>query len=67
VLTGFKHTETAESIGVRDMASGMVKNIQRSETHEIKTGGTVMPDGLTATLSPQQLADLIRYLSELGK
>lgn len=67
VLTGFKHTETAESIGVRDMASGMVKNIQRSETREIKTGGTVMPDGLTATLSPQQIADLIRYLSELGK
>ena len=67
VLTGFKHTETAEAIGVRDMTTGMVKNIKRSDTREIKTGGTLMPDGLTATLSPQQLADLIRYLSELGK
>jgi putative heme-binding domain-containing protein len=67
VLTGFKHTETAEAIGVRDMTTGVVKNIQRSDTREIKTGGTLMPDGLTATLSPQQLADLIRYLSELGK
>jgi hypothetical protein len=54
-------------LGVRDMTTGMVKNIKRSDTREIKTGGTLMPDGLTATLSPQQLADLIRYLSELGK
>jgi putative heme-binding domain-containing protein len=67
VLTGFKQTETSEAIGVRDMNTGVVKNIKRSDTREIRTGGTVMPDGLTAALSPQQLADLIRYLSELGK
>jgi putative heme-binding domain-containing protein len=67
VLTGFKHTETAEAIGVRDTTTGVVQNIKRSDTREIRTGGTVMPDGLTAALSPQQLADLIRYLSELGK
>jgi putative heme-binding domain-containing protein len=67
VVTGFKQTETAEAIGVRDMNTGAVRSIPRSETQSIKTGGTLMPDGLTATLSPQQLADLIRYLSELGK
>lgn len=67
VVTGFKQTETAEAIGVRDMNTGAVKSIPRNETQSIKTGGTVMPDGLTAALNPQQLADLIRYLSELGK
>jgi putative heme-binding domain-containing protein len=67
VVTGFKQTETAEAIGVRDMNTGAVKSIPRGETQSIKTGGTLMPDGLTTTLSPQQLADLIRYLSELGK
>ena len=67
VITGFKQTETAEAIAIRDMTTGTVKSIPRNETQSIKTGGTVMPDGLTATLSPQQLADLIRYLSELGK
>ena len=67
VLTGFKQTETAEALDLRDPATGTVKSIPRSETKSIKTGGTVMPDGLTATLSPQQVADLIRYLSELGK
>ena len=67
VTTGFKQTETAEAIGVRDMNTGAVQSIRRSETQSVKTGGTLMPDGITATLSPQQLADLVRYLSELGK
>jgi putative heme-binding domain-containing protein len=67
VITGFKQTETAEAIGVRDMNTGAVKSIARSETQSIKTGGTLMPDGLTASFSPKQLADLIRYLSDLGK
>jgi putative heme-binding domain-containing protein len=67
VVNGFKQTETAEAIGVRDMNTGSVKTIPRSETQSIKTGGTVMPDGLTATFNAKQIADLIRYLSELGK
>ena len=67
VINGFKHTETAEAIGVRDMNTGVVKSFPRGETLSIKTGGTLMPEGVTAALSNKQLADLIRYLSELGK
>jgi putative heme-binding domain-containing protein len=66
VITGFKQTETADTIGIRDMA-GIVKSIPKSDTAKIQTGGTVMPDGLVATLNEQQLAHLIKYLSELGK
>jgi putative heme-binding domain-containing protein len=66
VITGFKQTETADAIGIRDMA-GIVKSIPKSDTAKIQTGGTVMPDGLVATLNEQQLAHLIKYLSELGK
>jgi putative heme-binding domain-containing protein len=67
VINGFKQTETAETVSVRDMNTGVVKSFPRSETQSIKTGGTLMPDGITAALSNKQLADLIRYLSELGK
>lgn len=67
VVTGFKQTETAEALELRDPASGNVKTIPSGETKAIKTGGTLMPDALTSSLSPQQMADLIRYLSELGK
>ena len=32
-----------------------------------KVTGSVMPTGLTAVLSREQLLDLVRFLSELGK
>jgi putative heme-binding domain-containing protein len=67
VITGFKQTDTADSISIRDMTTGEVKTIPHADTTHIKTGGTVMAEGLTAALTEQQLAHLIRYLSELGK
>jgi putative heme-binding domain-containing protein len=67
ILAGFKHTETTDTIDIRDPATGAVKSLVRASTAKIQTGGSLMPDGLTATLSEQQLADLIRYVSELGK
>ena len=67
ILAGFKHTETTDTIDIRDPATGALKSLVRASTAKIQTGGSLMPDGLTATLSEQQLADLIRYVSELGK
>lgn len=67
VITGFKQTETAEAIAVRDMVTGELRTIARETAASIRTGGTVMPSGLTAGLDEAQLAHLIRYLSELGK
>jgi putative heme-binding domain-containing protein len=66
VVTGFKQTDTAEAIAIREMATGQVKSIKRSDTQSIQIGGTVMPDGLTATMNEQQLAHLVKYLSQLG-
>lgn len=67
VISGFKHTETTDTIGIRDPSTGSVKTLSRASTATIQTGGTIMPDGATAKLSEQQLADLIRYVGELGK
>ena len=67
VVTGFKQTDTADVITIRDMTTGSLKPIKKSDTKNIQTGGTVMPDGITAGLNEQQLAHLVRYLSELGQ
>ncbi len=67
VITGFKQTNTADTISIRDMTTGEVKTIPHADTTKIQTGGTVMPDGLTATMTEQPLAHLVRYLAELGK
>jgi putative heme-binding domain-containing protein len=66
VVTGFKQTETTEAIAVRDLSTGVVKSIPKSETKAIQSGGTVMPDGLTAGMDKRQLAHLVRYLMGLG-
>jgi putative heme-binding domain-containing protein len=67
VVSGFKQLHTESVLGIRDMNTGEVRTIQRSEAAQMKVGGTVMPEGLTGALSEKQLADLIRYLGELGK
>jgi putative heme-binding domain-containing protein len=66
VVTGFKQTETAEAIAIRDLATGEVRSIPRAEAKEVTLGGTVMPDGLTAGMDERQLAHLVRYLMGLG-
>jgi putative heme-binding domain-containing protein len=66
VVTGFKHTDTAEAIAVREL-TGSIRTIKKSDAQSIKVGGTLMPEGLTGNLNETQLAHLIRYLSELGK
>jgi putative heme-binding domain-containing protein len=66
VVTGFKQTDTADSIGIRDL-TGTIRTLKKADTQKIQFGGTLMPDGLTAGMNEQQLAHLIKYLSELGK
>ncbi len=66
VITGFKQTDTADTLSIRDL-TGTIKPIKKADTQKTQTGGTLMPDGLTATMNEQQLAHLIKYLSELGK
>jgi putative heme-binding domain-containing protein len=67
VQTGFRQSESTEGIAIRDLATGAVKTISKSETKSIETGGSVMPEGVVAALNDQQLAHLVKYLSLLGQ
>ncbi|MEK0446471.1 MAG: hypothetical protein RLZZ399_1792 [Verrucomicrobiota bacterium] len=67
VVSGFRQTENDTTVSIRDLNTGEIRVIRRSDVLRVQFGGTVMPDGLTAAMSPQQLAHLIRYLSELGR
>jgi putative heme-binding domain-containing protein len=66
VLTGFKQTETADTLTLRDLTGAMIP-VKKADAQKIQTGGSLMPDGLTAGMNEQQLAHLVKYLSELGK
>ena len=52
---------------IKELSTGELLSIKRDQIDEIVEAGSAMPTGLTAVLTPEQLADLIRYLSDLGK
>ena len=60
-------SETAEDLSVKEL-TGVVKKIKKSDIasrKQLKT--SIMPTGLQATMTPQEFADLIEYLSTLKK
>lgn len=67
VVTGYKIGETAQDIILKDPASGKETSIAKEDIDDELVGSTLMPDGLTAALTREELTDLIRFLSELGR
>ncbi len=64
-FSGYKEKDDAEFIYLKDTASGEVKAIQRVEISKITNAGSLMPQGLTNSLSHGELRDLIAYLASL--
>jgi putative heme-binding domain-containing protein len=67
LIEGMKQAETVDDIAIRDTLTGEVTRVRRSQIESLRPGGSLMPEGLTAPLTRQQLADLVRFLAELGK
>jgi putative heme-binding domain-containing protein len=65
VLSGFAHSEDKTVLRIRDLATGKIALVQISNIQQRTKGGTVMPPGLTASLTRAELRDLIKYLSTL--
>ncbi|MCB1100092.1 MAG: HEAT repeat domain-containing protein [Verrucomicrobiae bacterium] len=65
-LYGRVHSETGAGYNLL-LLDGTMKGIARESLSEIRLAQTsLMPDGLGAGLTPQQLADLLGYLRGLG-
>jgi putative heme-binding domain-containing protein len=65
VLSGFAHSEDKTVLRIRDLATGKIAPVQTANIQQRTKGGTVMPPGLTASLTRAELRDLIKYLSTL--
>ena len=65
MLSGFAHSEDKTVLRLRDLATGKIAPVQTANIQERIKGGTVMPPGLTASLTRVELRDLIKYLSTL--
>lgn len=66
IYTGVKVAETDQDL-VLKTSSGEEVSIPLKTIEEKGNGGSLMPAGLTDTLTRNELLDLTRFLSELGK
>lgn len=66
VQSGVRIKESDQEFVVR-MADGAVKSIPRAEIDEVVDGQSLMPEGLVDELTDEQLASLVRFMSELGR
>ena len=66
VLTGIRLRETPAELVLRD-SDGREIPIRRSNIVRAAMGGSLMPSGLTRSLTRAELRDLVRFLSEIGK
>ena len=65
VFTGFVVSEGAQAVQVRE-SSGALRELKRSEIEERRRHEpSAMPEGVAASLTPDQLADLVAYLRSL--
>jgi putative heme-binding domain-containing protein len=66
VLTGIKQRENKDELVLRD-AEGKDITIPAKDIDDRKDGKSLMPEGLVDGLTKQELVDLTRFLTELGK
>jgi putative heme-binding domain-containing protein len=66
-LAGYKVAETPTELQLRDMATQQLSTLPKSAIQTRADAGSLMPEGLTASLTREELRDLIAYLAALGK
>lgn len=66
-MMGYKVGESATDLQVRDMATQQVSTLPKAGMQSRTDAGSLMPEGLTASLSREELCHLIAYLASLGK
>ncbi len=67
VIQGYRITETANELTLREAATGERIAIPKNAIEELKEAGTLMPEGLAQAMSASQRRDLIRFLMGLGR
>jgi putative heme-binding domain-containing protein len=67
VMTGFRAGGDAGEIALREPGQTAITRVRRDRIAAEKSVGSIMPAGLVNGLSKQELLDLFRYLSELGR
>ena len=65
LLSGYLTSENTESVGLRAIATGKVREISVDTVEERVSKGTAMPAGFTNSLTRKELRDLVAFLYSL--
>ena len=66
VRQGYKLSETPAELTFRDPTSAAQFKVRKADVEAIRQDGSLMPDGLAATMSAAEKRDLVRFLMEMG-
>jgi len=63
IVSGYIQSEDDRKIVIRNAADGTLNTLQKKNIEERRNAGSLMPPGITASLDPTELRDLIKYLT----
>ena len=66
VRQGYRLSETTAELTFREPTSEAQFKVRRADVEAIRQDGSLMPDGLVATMSAAEKRDLVRFLMEMG-
>jgi putative heme-binding domain-containing protein len=67
VLQGYTQSENEHELVLREAATQEIQHLEKRRIEERRDQGTLMPEGLLASMSPSQRRDLVRFLLDLGR
>ena len=67
VVQGYKVAESGTELTVRDVATGQRLTFSRGTVEGVRDAGSLMPAGLSESMSPEQRRDVVAFLGALGK
>ncbi len=66
VRQGYKLSDTDRELLLRDPTSSDQFRIAKADIEQVRSDGSLMPDGLSAAMSATDRRDLVRFLLDLG-
>lgn len=65
IVQGYKVSSGEAEVAIKDPATGRLTRLSSDSIEEISEAGTLMPEGLTRTMTRQELLDLMKFLFSL--
>lgn len=67
LFVGYSVKETDDEFHLRDPSTGEIRKIRVDDIEEVSEAGSLMPSGLTAAMTGEEVRDLMRFIFELGR